>query len=139
MTAQSLPVAVAIGSGREHEGRKLIPIMESIRISHGKGRPRKRPRTLYADTKYNMPLNRFYLDGKRIRSQIPDNPTRKKKPGRPRAFDEPTYHRIRSSIERFNAWIKAFRRVATRYDRLASIYMGFVHLACIVIYLRNLQ
>ena len=139
MTEQSLPVAVAIGSGREHEGRKLTPVMESIHISQAKGRPRKRPRTLYADTKYDMPLNRFYLDGKGIRSQIPDNPTRKRRPGRPRVFDEPTYHRIRSSIERFNAWIKAFRRVATRYDRLASVYMGFVHLACIVIYLRNLQ
>jgi transposase len=140
VTAQSLPVAVAIGSGREHEGRKLIPVMESIHICRGKGRPRKRPRTLYADTKYNMPRNRFFLDGKGIRSQIPDNPTRKRKrPGRPRAFDEPTYHRIRSSIEKFNAWIKAFRRVATRYDRLASVYMGFVYLACIVIYLRNLQ
>jgi hypothetical protein len=26
--------------------------MESISIKHGKGRPRKRPRTVYADTKY---------------------------------------------------------------------------------------
>jgi transposase len=139
VTAQSLPVAVAIGSGREHEGRKLIPIMESIHISHGKGRPKKRPRTLYADTKYNMPLNRFYLDGKGIRSRIPESLGKKTKPGRPRAFDRQVYHRIRSSIERFNAWIKAFRRVATRYDRLPQVYTGFVHLACIVIYLRNLQ
>ncbi len=139
MTAQSLPVAVTMGSGREHEGRKLIPVMESIHICHGKGRPRKRPRTLYADTKYSMPLNRFYLDEKGVRSQIPDNPTRKRRPGRPRAFDRSIYHRVRSSIERFNAWIKAFRRVIIRYDRLESVYMGFVHLACIVIYLRNLQ
>lgn len=139
MTEQSLPVAVEIGSGREHEGRRLIPIMKSISIKRGRGRPRKRPNVLYADTKYDMPLNRFYLDGRRIKSQIPENPTRKKRPGRPRAFDRTAYHRIRPSIERFNAWIKAFRRVAIRYDRLPQVYMGFVHLACIVIYLRNLQ
>jgi len=64
---ESLPVTVIIGSGREHEGRKLIPLMESIRIRPGRrrGRPRKRPSVLHADTKYDMPLNRFYLDGSR--------------------------------------------------------------------------
>ena len=137
MTERSLPVAVTIGSGREHEGRRLIPIMDSISIKRGnRGRPRKRPKTVYADTKYDMPLNRFHLDKKRIRSQIP---SKKKKHGRPRAFDKLAYNRIRSSIERFNGWIKAFRRVIIRYDRLPSVYMGFVHLACIVIYLRILQ
>lgn len=53
-TRDSLPVAVAMGPGNAHEGRKLIPIMESIGIKHGKGRPRKRPNVLYADTKYNI-------------------------------------------------------------------------------------
>ena len=138
MTARSLPVAVMIGSAREHEGRKLIPLMESVRVT-GEGRPRRRPRTLYADTKYDMPLNRFYLAKKRVLSQIKDHPGKKRRPGRPRLFDAKTYGRIRSSVERFNAWIKSFRRVATRYERLPTLYMGFVHLACIIIYLRILQ
>ena len=114
--------------------------MESINV-RGKrgGRPRKRPRVLYADTKYNMPLNKFYLDGKHVRSQMPDPPNKKKKPGRPRLFDKQAYNHVRSMIERFNGWIKAFRRVATRFDRLPQVYMGFVHLACIMIYLRVLQ
>jgi transposase len=140
VTPESLPVTVAIGSAREHEGRRLIPLMESIGIrTGGGGRPRKRPRTLYADTKYNMPLNRFYLEGKGIRSQMPESPGKGKRPGRPRAFDERVYHRVRSSVERFNAWIKAFRRVAVRYERLPQVYMAFVHLASIVICLRIMQ
>ena len=141
-TKESIPVAIAIGPGDQHEGKELIAMMESIRIEHpeGKrGRPRKRPRILYADTKYNMPLNKFYLDGKKVRSQMPEPSTKKKRLGRPRAFDKPAYNRIRSTIERFNGWIKAFRRVIIRYDRLPQVYMGFVHLACIVIYLRILQ
>lgn len=101
-TKDSLPVALALGPGNAHEGRKLIPIMESIDIRHGRGRPRKKPRVLYADTKYNMPLNRFYLDGKHVRSQTPDPPAKKRKPGRPRAFDKQAYNRVRSMIERFN-------------------------------------
>jgi transposase len=140
-TRDSLPVAVTTGAANQHEGRKLIPIMKSISIKHdGRGgRPRKRPKVLYADTKYNMPLNKFYLDKKHVRSQMPDPPGKKKRPGRPRVFDESAYNRVRSMIERFNGWIKAFRRVATRYDRLPEVYMGFVHLACIMIYLRVLQ
>ena len=115
--------------------------MNSISIKHGRrrGRPRKRPKVLYADTKYNMPLNIFYLDKKRIKPQMPEVSTKKRRRGRPRLFDQGAYGRIRSSVERFNAWIKAFRRVATRYDRLPALYMGFVHLACIIIYLRILQ
>ena len=52
-----------VGSAREHEERKLIPLMESISIRHGTGRPRKRPGTVYADTKYAMPLNRMWVLG----------------------------------------------------------------------------
>lgn len=141
-----MPDPVFARGGEEHGGTDG-PSMEHDTAHHTradrKGKAQKETRTFCADTKYDMPLNRFYPDGKGIGSQIPDNPTRKRRPGRPRAFDEPTHHRIRSSIERFNAWIKAFRRVATRYDRLpqvarAQVYMGFVHLACMVIYLRNL-
>ena len=108
-------------------------------MKRNRGRTRKRPKTLYADTKYGMPLNRFYLDGKHIKSQIRSNPNKKGNPERPRPFNKATYDRVGSSMERFNAWIKAFRRVTIRYDRLPSVYTAFVHLAYIVIYLRILQ
>lgn len=141
VTKESLPVTVTIGSGREHEGRKLIPIMESISIKPEgrKGRPRKRPKVLYADTKYNMPLNIFYLDGKRIKSQMPEVSTKKRRPGRPRLFDKTLYNKVRSTIERFYAWMKAFRRVIIRYERLPSTYLGFVQLGCIAILLRRVS
>jgi len=89
--------------------------------------------------KYNMLLNRFYLDGKHVMSQMPDPPNKKEKPGRPRRFDKQANNHVRSMIERFNGWIKAFRRVATRFDRLPQVYLGFVHLARIMVYLRVLQ
>lgn len=140
VTRQSLPVTVTIASGTEHEGRRLIPLMESIRIRPGKrGRPRKRAEVLYADTKYDMPLNRFYLDGKRVKSQIRENPNRKKRPGRPRLFDNGLYNKVRSMIERFFAWMKSFRRIIIRYERLPSTYLGFVQLGCILILLRRVS
>jgi transposase len=41
-------------------------------------------------------------------------------------------------IERSFAWVKAFRRVATRYEVKAHLYDGFVALACAFIALGRL-
>ena len=112
--------------------------MESISIKPEvkKGRPRMRPKVLYADRKYNMPLNMFYLDGKHIRSQMPEVSTKKRRPGRPRLFNKALYNKVRSMIERFYGWLKAFRRIIIRYERLPSTYLGLVQLGCVLILLR---
>ena len=44
--------------------------------------------------------------------------------------------RKRHVVENFFARIKRFRRVSTRYDRLASSYLGFVHLVSASLWLR---
>jgi hypothetical protein len=41
-------------------------------------------------------------------------------------------------IERTFAWVKSFRRVATRYEVLCHLYDGFVTLACACIALGRL-
>lgn len=51
-----------------------------------------------------------------------------------RSFDRHLY-RDRNLIERFFARLKRFRRIATRYDKLASSFQSFVHLACAFIWL----
>lgn len=45
----------------------------------------------------------------------------------PRAFDRHIY-KDRNLIERFFSKIKHFRRIATRYDKLARNYAGFLNL-----------
>lgn len=47
----------------------------------------------------------------------------------PRTFDR-HIDKSRNLIERFFSRIKQFRRVATRYDKLAKSFLSFVHLAC---------
>jgi len=39
-------------------------------------------------------------------------------------------YRDRNLVERFFARIKQFRRIATRYDKLARSYLVFAQLAC---------
>ncbi len=46
-------------------------------------------------------------------------------------------YKRRWKIERLFAWLQNFRRIVVRYEYHADNYLGFVHLACIVILLRN--
>lgn len=39
-------------------------------------------------------------------------------------------YRVRNLMERFFNRIKHFRRIATRYDKLAKSFLSFVHLTC---------
>jgi transposase len=128
-----------ISSGRIHEGTRLIPLMESISIETGR-RQRKRPKTVYADTKYATPLNRFYLDKKHVRSRIPDPPNKtRKRPGRPRLFDKGTYHGVRYNVERFFGWLENYRKITIRYERMPQMFLALIHLACIRILWRVLK
>lgn len=52
----------------------------------------------------------------------------------PRSFDRHLYQ-DRNLIERFFNRIKQFRRIATRYNKLAKSFLSFVHLACAFVWL----
>ena len=45
-------------------------------------------------------------------------------------------YRARNRIERCFSKLKHFRRFATRYDRRAIHFLGFVHLAAAMIWMR---
>lgn len=49
----------------------------------------------------------------------------------PRSYDHQLY-RHRNLIERFFNRIKHYRRIATRYDKLARSYLAFAQLACAI-------
>lgn len=53
----------------------------------------------------------------------------------PRPYDENLYA-DRNKIERFFNLLKGYRRIATRYDKTASSFLAFIHLACSLIWLR---
>jgi transposase len=45
-------------------------------------------------------------------------------------------YRRRWKIERLFAWLQNYRRLVTRYEYKAENFLGFVHLACLMITLR---
>ena len=52
------------------------------------------------------------------------------------AYDEHLYNE-RNKVERFINLIKQCRRVATRYEKTARNFLGFVHVAAIMVLLRE--
>jgi transposase len=46
-------------------------------------------------------------------------------------------YRRRWKVERLFAWLKQFRRIATRWERKSDNYLGFLHLGCALILLRH--
>jgi transposase len=54
---------------------------------------------------------------------------------RQHAYDAALY-KERNRVERFFSRIKHFRRIATRYDKLAANFMGFLTLAAIMLWLK---
>jgi transposase len=53
-------------------------------------------------------------------------------------FDKRAY-KGRNVIERCVGRLKEFRRIATRYEKLAESFIAMVNVACIVLYLRLLD
>lgn len=49
----------------------------------------------------------------------------------------PGFGRVRCAVERGHAWLSQFGRVARRLDRDGGRYLGWVQLACAVIFIRH--
>ena len=85
-----------------------------------------------ADAAYDAdPLRAFIVADLKAKPQIKPNPSRATKP----EFDWHLY-KERHQIECFFNKLKRFRRIALRCEKTLPAFMGFVHLACAMIWLR---
>jgi transposase len=85
------------------------------------------PRRLIADRAYDADRLRLWLKARRIKAVIPSTATRTV----PYPLDRLAYRR-RNLIERLFGRLKNWRRIATRYDRLARNYLASIALIAIV-------
>ena len=101
-------------------------------ISHAQTVVRHVPASaLVGDKGYDSDAFRDWLRAEGITPCIPPRSNRKS----PERYSRQSYRR-RHLVENFFERIKNFRRVATRYDKLALTYMGFVHLGVALLWLR---
>ena len=82
-----------------------------------------------ADTAYDANGLRQFLHERGTSPIIPNNPTRK----RFHPFDRTAY-RQRNLVERMFCRLKDWRRVATRYDKLAKSFQSAFIIAAIIIW-----
>lgn len=88
-------------------------------------------RRVLADKAYDSNALRHIVAAMGAEAVIPCNPTRKQ----PIPYDFEAY-KARNLIERCFNKLKHFRRIATRYDRRAAHFLGFIHLACAILWMR---
>jgi transposase len=88
------------------------------------------PRAVIADKGYDSDALVEFIEARGAEAVIPAKQNRSK----PRVHDEHLY-KERNLVERFINRIKQFRRVATRYEKTARNFLGFVQVASIMVLL----
>jgi transposase len=135
---QGLPITVLLTPGQQHESTMLDALLDSVSIGGKPGAPRQRFQTVSGDKGYDGAASRqSILD----RGSTPLIPYRKRRDGSypedAEGFDKEQY-KGRNVVERLIGKLKEFRRVATRFDKLAESFRCFVLIAFIRIWLKCL-
>jgi transposase len=118
---EGTPIAVSVSPGQEHETKQFVLLMEEATAWP------EQPEKLAGDKGYSADWIRDWLKERGIKPVIPYKRNEK---GHKKKFDSKSY-RKRNIIERCVGSLKWFRRVATRYEKLAVNYVGMVTLAII--------
>ena len=125
------PLTFLVTAGERHEQSVFEPLMEQGAVKRaGRGRPRLRPKRVVGDKGYSSRAVRRYLARRGIQPVI----ARRANEPQQRDFDRERY-RERNRVERLINRLKQFRRVATRYEKLADQYLGMVTLAAILLWI----
>lgn len=129
-------------AGQVHESTRAVSVVDRALSSPMARRRRRngrrgRPRKLAGDKGYSAQQIRNWLTERGIRPVIPykDNETARHEDRNP--FDQAAY-RDRAVVEQCVGWLKEYRRIGTRFDKLAVNYHGMLQLAIISQYLRIL-
>jgi len=115
-------LALCLTSGQAHDLTGVAELLTRIPA----------PRRLLADRAYDARKLRDWLTERGCEAVIPPNPTRK----HPNAYDKAAY-RGRNVVERMFCRLKDFRRIATRYDRRADIFLSSVFLVATIVWWSN--
>jgi len=124
------PLAVSLTAGNRHDVTQLIPLLDAMPHVRGRrGRPRSRPKRLFADRGYDYDKYRRLLRKRGITPRI----------ARRRQAHGSGLGKTRGVVERVFAWLHQFKRLRIRYEIRADLHQGLLELACSLICLRRLR
>lgn len=129
---------VILTAGNRHESTQFIGLLDGVNVPQTSGRSRKRFKAIAGDKGYSGYRNRRAVRERGMQSVIPQKSNEKVRRGRTFEFDRELYRR-RNVIERSIGWLKELRRIATRYEKLATSYLSMVKMAFILRYFNVLD
>ncbi len=131
-------------AGQAADSPQFIPVLKKLRVRGPVGRPRTRPDAVAADKAYSSRGNRAHLRRRGIKAVIPEKKdqaaNRMKKGsggGRPVSHDT-SLDKERNTVERLINKLKAWRGIATRYDKTPDSYLAGLHLRASMIWIKDL-
>ena len=128
---QGTPLGVHVEAASPAEVKLLEPTLEHLDQVGLDGQPER----LIADRGYDSNAVRELLEARGIEPIIPARRNNRKathQDGR-----KLRRYKHRWIIERTNAWLQNFRRLAVRYERSVVVFTAMVHLACALICLNR--
>ena len=127
--ARGIPLAVTLTGGNRNDVTQLMPLIEAIPPVRGRrGRPRQRPRAVYADRGYDHDKYRAQVRAKGITPVIARRSTS-------HGSGLGTYRWV---VEQTIALLHWFRRLRTHWEIRDDIHQAFLSLACAIICWRRL-
>ncbi|ACL17476.1 IS5/IS1182 family transposase [Methanosphaerula palustris] len=132
-------LACIIAPANVHDAMTYHPTLTVFKIQRPIGRPIIRPQEILVDAAYYTLAIRTINRRRGIKTMIPVNRRNHRRPKRGRSYQfDPIIYRSRRAVERFFSWVKAFRKISPRYERLEESFRGLVIIACILILWRLL-
>lgn len=136
---------IAIAPGKANDAPALLPLLKHLKVTRPLGRSRTRPDRLRGDKAYSSRAIRAHLRARGIVAVIPEpsdqiahRKRRGSRGGRTPAFD-PVDYRKRNVVERRFCHLKQWRGLATRYDKLATVYRAATVLNAVIAWTRHLS
>ena len=132
---QGIPLGIHLSPANINEVQLAEPTLKEVAVPRaGPGRPKQNPERIIADRGYDCRPLWESFKARGIELIVPHLRTRKNCFQDGRCLRR---YKRRWIIERTNAWLHAFRRLVTRYEYKLELYRAFVHIACILIVLRQ--
>ncbi|WP_261801913.1 IS5 family transposase [Streptomyces sp. ISID311] len=144
VSPRRLHMAFVLTAGQAADSPQFIPLLGKVRVRGPVGRPRTRPDAVAGDKAYSSRGNRAHLRRRGIKAVIPekrdqaaDRQKEASRGGRPVSHDADLY-KERNTVERLINKLKAWRGIATRYDKTPDSYLAGLHLRASMIWIKDL-
>ena len=136
------PLAIEVTAGQINECTRAESIIgQAVACLIGRRRKRRgrrhKPKKLAGDKGYSVQRLRDWITDQKIEPVIPYKDNEKARWDGSVSFDRKAY-RGRCVVEQCVGWLKEYRRIGTRFEKLAVNFHGMLQLALIRRYLKML-